>query len=184
MATFRNADQDAIDLIEQLIGRHHADLQAAGVTVGALFAFAPTDKETGEPKGPALKKYGMPAVASVRVVNQKDRVAGLPDAQILVDGEAWKDWSEDRQAAVIDRQLLHLEVKRDEDGQVKLDDCFRPKLKLRPPDWLVSGFETIARRHGEASLEVMEARSLADEWGNLLFDFAPDAFAAEPDLPT
>lgn len=172
MATYRQADPEVSAIIKELMAAHHPQLQECGVRVGALFAYATPDCQTGEPSGPALKKYGLPAVASVRVVSQRDRIGGLPDAQILIDGDAWSDWSDECKRAVIDRQLQHLEVNRDEDGAVKLDDCNRPRLKIRPPDWLVSGFETIARRHGEASLEVQEARKLADEWGNLLFDFA------------
>ena len=134
MATYRKADPDAFAVIEELMAANHPELDEVKVRVGALFAYAPTDEETGEPKAPAIKKYGMPTVATVRVVSQKDRVAGLPDAQILLDGEAWEhEWTDERKRAVIDRELLHLEVSRDEDGVVKLDDCNRPRLKLRPP---------------------------------------------------
>lgn len=174
MATYRQADAEARGLIADLICQYHGSLAECDVRVGCLLAFAPSDPETGEVKDtPALKKYGLPTLATVRIVSQRDRVAGLPDAQIVVDGELWeREWSDERKRAVLDRQLQHLEVQMDDDGNVKIDDCSRPKLRIVPPDYLISGFIRIAERHGEASLEVQEARQLAKVHGQLLFDFA------------
>ena len=170
MATYRKADLLAFELIKELIAAHHPELEEAGVRVGCLFAFAPTDEKTGEPKGPALKHHGNPAAALVKIVSHKDRVAGMPDAVICVDGLAWeKDWNEQRRRAVLDHELTHLEVARDEDGAIKLDDCHRPRLKMRPDDWALTGFESIAKRYKEAAIEVETARSLADRYGQLLF---------------
>lgn len=71
--------------------------------------------------------------------------------------------------ALVDRQLHAIDVQFEEEGAVKLDDCFRPKLKIKVPDFLVSGYVAIAQRYGEDSQEVREARSLAREHGRLLF---------------
>lgn len=170
MATYRLADPEVSELIKRLIGKHHRDLAEAGVRVGARLAFATVDENTGEPKGPALKHHGYPAGAIVRIVSHRDRVAGMPDAMIDLDGEAWEnDWDDDRKAAVIDHELTHLEVQYDEDGAVKLDDCHRPKLKMRLHDWELGGFAEIAKRYKEAALEVEGARKMADKYGQMLF---------------
>lgn len=174
MAIYRNADSQAHDLIHELIDEYHGSLKDCAVRVGALFAFAPRDEETGEPKGDALKKYGLPASATVRIVSQRDRIAGLPDCQILIDGEAWeKEWSDEHKKAVLDQQLQYLEVQFDEEGGVKLDACCRPRLRIIPPDYLISGFRMIAERHGDESVEVKEARKVQKVYGQLLFDFEP-----------
>ena len=176
MATYRKADGEVSAIIAELMQDYHSDLVEAGVRVGARFAFAAVDCKTGEPKGPALKKFGVACAAQVRVVSQKDRVAGLPDCIIDIDGEAWeKDWSADRQRAVLDHELEHIEIARDQDGAVKLDDCNRPKLKLKPDDYCINGFEVIAKRWGDSASEVESARRVADEYGQLLFGFMAKA---------
>lgn len=174
MATYRNADGQAHDLIRELIEAYHGSLKDTGVRIGALFAFAPRDEETGEPTTAAIKKYGLPACSMVRIVSQRDRIAGLPDAQIILDGEAWeREWSDEHKRAVIDRCLQYIEVQLDEEGGVKLDDCNRPRLRIIPPDYLISGFRVIAERHGDESVEVKEARKVQKVYGQLLFDFEP-----------
>lgn len=170
MATYRKADSDALALIKELIGDNHPELVEAGVKVGARFAYAPRDDNTGEPKGPALKHHGYEAAAIVKIVSQKDRVMGFPDAVIDIDGLAWEqDWSDERKRAVLDHELTHLEVKRDDEGNIQLDDCHRPKLKMRLHDWQLGGFESIAQRHKEQAIEVEAARAMADKYGQLLF---------------
>ena len=176
MATYRKADEEVSAIIAELMEDYHSDLVEAGVRVGARFAFAAVDCKTGEAKGAALKKFGVACAAQVRVVSQKDRVSGLPDAIIDIDGEAWeKDWSADRRRAVLDHELTHVEIVRDEEGVIKLDDCCRPRLKLRPDDWCINGFEVIAKRWGESAIEVESARKIADEYGQLLFSFMAKA---------
>jgi len=169
MPTYRRADAETLATIEELIDEYHGVLKDCAVRVGALFAFAPRDEETGEPKNPAIKKYGLPAVATVRIVSQRDRVSGLADAMVVLDGDAWRGWSDAHQRAVIDRQLQHIEVQIDDDGNVKTDDCNRPKLRIVPPDYLISGFRLIAERYGDDSLERQEARMALKVYGESVF---------------
>lgn len=170
MATYRKADSDVFALIKELIADNHPELDEAGVKVGARFAYAPRDDNTGEPKGAALKHHGYEAAAIVKIVSQKDRVMGFPDAVIDIDGMAWEQgWSDERKRGVLDHELTHLEVKRDDEGGILLDDCNRPKLKIRLHDWELGGFESIARRYKEQALEVEAARAMADKYGQLLF---------------
>jgi hypothetical protein len=172
MATYRMADQDVLDMIEELIHKYHYNLHECRVRVGARLAFAAVNEKTGEPKGPAIKHQGYPGAAVVRIVSHKDRVAGMPDAIIDIDGEAWEnDWSEERQRAILDHELYHLEVQTDDEGNVKLDDCHRPKLRLKPHDWQLGGFADIAQRHKEAAIEVEAMRQTIHKHGQLLLPF-------------
>jgi len=163
MPNFRQADKQAFTLVESLIEDHYEELRDAEVKIGILFAY-PTSGA-----GPCLKNAGHAVAAKVRVVSHKDRVAGLEDAQILVDGNAWEGWSEERRAAVLDGRLCALEVLKDDEGVVLEDDCSRPRLKVKPHDFVLEGFAEIAERYGEESLEVSTARAITDEFGQMLF---------------
>lgn len=152
MATYRMAD-NLKPLIASCMEKYHPALNEAGVRVGARYAHAPRDEESGEPKGPALKLHGYPCLATVKIVSHKDRVAGLPDAIIDVDGDRWDDLSDAQQRALIDHELTRLELALDEEGKPKLDDCHRPKLKMRQHDHEVGVFNDVVRRHGPAAPE-------------------------------
>lgn len=169
MPTYRNAEKEVGSYLKNALGKFHHRLKEHGVTVGVLFAHAPRDKESGEPKGPALKHEGYPAAAVIKINNQKDRVEGKTDATIVVDGDKWADWSDEYRTALIDHELTHLELDLDDDKAVKLDDCNRPKLKMRLHDWQIGGFEEVARRHGDDSPEKKQTKALHDKHGQLLF---------------
>ncbi len=155
MPAFRTADREANDLIPALIDEFCSDLKEAGVRVGCRFAF-PTGHAIH-----ALKHQGWPAAALVRIVQQKDRVSGMPDAMIDVDGAAWLDWDEDRRRATLHHELHHLLVVRDrKTGRIKTDDCHRPKLRLRPHDFQLGGFFTIIDRYGISAIEASAATDL------------------------
>jgi hypothetical protein len=153
MSIYRQAPAEVVALVQEVLSSLRKDLVEVGVTLGCRFAHAPRNETTNEPKGPALKHHGYPAAAVIRVVSQKDRVAGLPDALIDFDGDRYDDFSEEEKRALIDHELTHLELLRDEEGQPKLDDCFRPRLRLRPHDAEIGVFYDVVERHGPAALE-------------------------------
>lgn len=162
---YTNASPDALQHIEKIRKKHYDYLD--GVTVGGLFI----QDEDGVP---CLKHQGYPAAAVCRIVPGRDRAAGLPDAQIIIDVEVWKSYDAKRKAGLIDHELYHIEpvVK---DGQQKYDAQDRPKLKIRKHDYQFGWFDEIAKRHGEASLEVSQAKLLVEMSGQLYFDFAKAA---------
>lgn len=153
MATFRVAEAEWVDLLAEVMRKHHPDLVEAGVTVGLLFAHAPRGEATGEPKGPALKRGGAAVLSLVKVNSQRDRVEGKPDATITLDGDRWADEPRASQEAILDRDLEALLLVRNEDGGIETDDCFRPKLKLREPDFRLEGYWSIVERHGKDAVE-------------------------------
>jgi len=149
------------------------DLKAAGVRVTPLFAHAARNDD-GEPKGPAIVVGGMAAAVTVKVVPQRDRVAGLDDVLLIVDGDSWPEMSAEDRLAVIDHGLQQIELVIDPDsdqGAPLLDDCNRPKLRKRRPDFAVAGYASVVSRHG---LRAPEAKAL-ESAGRLVREWAPAA---------
>lgn len=147
MATFYVvAPEEVKALAEGVIRRWHERLNRAGVSIGYLFAHADRDA-SGQPKGPALKVHGYPAAALVKIVTLRDRVAGLPDALCVIDGDQWPDWTAERRQAVLDHELTHLHPTGD------TDDANRPKLEMRLHDIQIGGFLEVIQRHEEEALE-------------------------------
>jgi putative metallopeptidase len=147
----------------EVLHQHHGDLESAGVTLNILFAYQ-YDKD-GEAL-PAMKVRGHQALAKISITSLPDRVRGLPDAKLVFDREfGWVRLSDSRRQALIDHELTHLMLVFDAEGDLKLDDCNRPKLKLRHHDWELTGFDAVAKRHGEAAVEIHEIIRWQEEYG-------------------
>lgn len=163
MATYTQAGPEVRTRLMSLAASYHRELIEAEVTFSVLMAAAQRDDRTGEPKGPALTRAGgWPALAKVRIVSLRDRVAGVADVQILLDGDQWDEHSPERQDAILDHELEHIEVQRDDDGHIKSDDCGRPKLRIKLHDFELGGFDVIIERHQEHAVELESARQLLE----------------------
>lgn len=147
---------------------HHGHLIRAGVTVGVLTAHAPTDDE-GNPKGAALKLHGVRCAATIKVTTQEQRVKGFEDAIIKVDGDRWDTFSPERQEAIIDHELTHLNPTGD------TDDCGRPKIKTRSHDVDLGGFTAIVERHGRNAVEAEILDYANHLWQQKLLPFGETA---------
>ena len=163
MATYRPGNPESMQIINRLIKNKFSDLREANVEVGCLFAYA-SENSTAPP----LSMNGWPAVAKVRVCSQKDRVAGMPDAQIMVDGEQWKNLRDRQKEALMAHELEHLEVQRGEGGTIKEDDCGRPKLKLKLHDFQIGVFKKNIEEYGEDSLDHAQLSPVAEYIQKLL----------------
>ena len=137
---------------------------------------------------PAMLAKGIRILAKIKANSEADRVAGAPDATITLDAAHWKEMAEDevdgyRQAfALLDHELYHLEVRREKDSKrILTDDAGRPKFRMRPHDWEITGFRAVAERNKQHAAEVIVARRFRDEYGNLLFSFGEE-FAVQRDL--
>ena len=170
MTTYSNATNDAATLLSELMQAHYPKLVEVELRVGLLFACATRDKN-GEPKGPAVKHNGWPAAATVRIVNHKDRVAGLPDVQIVVDGDKWSEWEEKTQRATLHHELEHIELQYDQEGNLKTDDCFRPKVKLRPHDFQLGWFHNIIEKYERHAFEAQALFEAAKQWHQQMFQW-------------
>jgi hypothetical protein len=171
--TYEQAIEPAAGILAEVIQRWHRNLSDADVTIDLLAAHAPENAGAEEADQiPALTRGGYAVAAYTRVVALRDRTAGLGDAQIIYDGDAWRHWSPETRLAVLDHELEHLELVRDSEGEVKQDDLGRPRLRIKPHDHQHGWFDAVAQRHGAASLEVQQAQRLMDERGQLYFAFA------------
>lgn len=142
----------------------HKPLVDAKVKFDFVFAFAKVG-EAGERLGWAIKRRGVRALGYARIVDLKDRALGHGDAEITLDGDYWGEIGADKQRALLDHELHHIELKTDKFGSLVLDDLKRPILRTRPHDYEFGWFTVIAERHGEASNERIQARTILDKDG-------------------
>lgn len=167
MPTYQKADEEVEEIAKGILERFesHAPLVEAEVKFDFIFAF-PTLNDEGEPTGDAIKKNGVKALGLCRIINLKDRTMGRGDVEILIDHPWWEDATDEQREALLDHELHHASVKL-KNGVVQRDDLQRPLIKLRKHDIEIGWFDIIALRHGAASLERTQAKSLADEVGQL-----------------
>ncbi|WP_435005127.1 putative metallopeptidase [Tundrisphaera lichenicola] len=180
MATYGFASKDVQAMIDGLISDNHPDLVETAARVEALFAY-PVRNKYGAEKSPAVSQFGVGCLGKVKVNSEADRVEGKPDATITIDQPAWEKLETPERKALIDRFLYALVVRKKK-GEILTDDQGRPKLKVRKPDWLLSGYRAMAERHKEHAAEVIQARQFRDDFGQLLFGFA-EGGAIQEQLP-
>ncbi len=173
MPIYTKAPKEVRERCDRIMEQYHGDLRDHGVTIDLLFAAAVTD-DNGDAIGPALKLHGYQAAAVVKVNAYKLRVLGHSDAEITIDGDRWDEWSDEEKDSLIDHELEHLELKYDGDGLLQRDDLDRPKLRLRLHDHQFGWFDSIARRHGKASVEVQQYEAFKQSHRQLWIKFEDD----------
>lgn len=160
--TYELAADETLERVDRMIERYHPDLKAVGLMIEVLMA---RNDETN-----AIKSGGYPALACIKINDIKARVAGRKDAVMMIDGDAYDDMSPEQRDALIDHEITHLLPVRDEGGIAwEFDDHHRPKLRIRHHDRQYGWFDDCARRHGENSIEAMQARRFytTEEGGQL-----------------
>lgn len=156
----RETDREWVDMLNAVTKQYQPHLVEAGVTVCLLQAHARVNERTGIPKGPALKLHGYPCMATIKINSENARIEGAADCTLVIDGDRFFDLEEAEQIATFDHELEHLIVAKDKYGQVKLDNCNRPKLKMKPHDIVIGGFNSIVDRHGINALESQQYRDI------------------------
>lgn len=174
--TYTKADNDVMEIMRDALNQWHDDLLGADVRIGVVMV-RPACDEMGVPTGPALKLAGAAATACVKRVSAKDRVLKPYDAEIQIDETRWDGLSDQQRLALMDHELTHIELVMDE-GAIATDDDGRPKLKMKSYDWVLTGFEQVVRRHGEAALEHPAAKKVWTLCEQACFDF--DKVSATP----
>lgn len=164
--TFEDCTQDVLDIAAKLMSRFYRDLIEADVSIRYLFASNP------DAIGGCLKFHGYPAAAIVKVNSLKDRVEGKTDCTITIDREWWTSHDELECTALIDHELFHILIAHDDDGQLIVDDASRPKVKLRPHDFEIGGFDEIAKRHGPHAEEVKYVLGVVGHWEQMELKFS------------
>jgi len=155
MATYEVCPPEVRALLGELVDTHFEEIAKAELTIDLLFAYADKDKY-GMRKGPALSKRGHECAAIVSKTPVKDRIRGLRDVLILIDGDHWPDWTLEQRRALLHHELTHIDIERI-DGEVKHDSAGRPVVAMRPHDFEVGGFHEVIDIYGIAA---MEARML------------------------
>jgi len=189
MSTFQRCDESVNQMAEEILKQFetHEPLLAAGVKIDFVFAYAPTD-EQGCPVGDALKLHGRAADGICRILPLKQRALGRGDAEISLDGDRWRDYSDAERRSLLDHELHHLSV-RLEKGMPAKDDLGRPKLRMRKHDVEFGWFAVIAARHGVESGERRQAKQVMEQYGQYFWpELAPVSPNAVPlktlvDLP-
>lgn len=157
---FTLATEATKDLCQQLIEKFHIDLDSSGVKVDIVMAFRDPDGEE-----PAMKKDGHRILGKASLIGLKDRVKGMGDCEILLDGDAWDNFTPELKAAILDHELEHFEAKRDKKGEFVYDDLSRITLKIRAHDRQFGWFDSIAQRHRANSMEIQQLQKLFTEGG-------------------
>jgi hypothetical protein len=150
--TYTKDDGAAATVADRLLKLFYRDLEEAEVTIEILHASG------------GLKHHGYAAAATVKINSLKDRAAGLADCRIILDGDGWEKWDTKRRQAVLDHELFHLEVQRDQEDEIKSDDLGRPKLRLKLHDHQLGIFEEIILRNKEHSID---AQVIAKSWAKV-----------------
>ena len=161
MATYQLANHEVSEKVQEVMELYHPELDDADVKVDVLLAYGPRNVN-GDLTGPALRHNGCRCLAKTRILGLRDRVAGRGDAEILLDGDQIDEWGDRELEAIIDHELTHLELVVDGHGAVRRDDIERPRLKMRRHDHEFGWFDCVARRYGEAAVEVQQARQLLE----------------------
>ncbi len=109
-----------------------------------------------------LKHHGAFADAVVRLIPCKERLHNAHDVEITIDKFAWDGANTLRKKALLDHELTHVAVKLSKkDNEPMVHDDGRPMLRLLPDDYSITGFYSIADRHGVFSGEVASVSAIA-----------------------
>lgn len=178
--TYERANKAIEAMVQHALEKYHHDLHKEGVTVDCTIV----RKVADEMDVHAMKRSGYPIDAKVGVTSLQDRARGIADAKLMVDGYEWNKATDRQRLALIDHELEHLDLapvkptkKEPNLTGNKRDDLGRPVLKVRPHDWQLAGFKTVAERHGEHSHEAMQFRAFRTEYAQLNFFGPPDVLA-------
>jgi hypothetical protein len=169
---YERAPKNVSAMLAAIVKEHHPGLHDAKVKFDVVFCYAERDGNN-QPKNYALKHRGKRCLGVATILPLIDRVMGRADAQVKIDADWWaKDTTTDEQRnALLDHEVSHFQVKKDEVDAPMVDDLGRPRLEMREHDWQISGFKDVAVRWGAASPEVAEARELQELAGQILFQF-------------
>ena len=159
MASYVKADDELIQHLNHVMQQYHPHLVDVELKVDFLLALR------GENDEYALTAHGYGALATIRKTNLKDRVKGLGDCELVIDGDHYDEWSERELHALLDHELTHLELTVDKKtGRTKRADHNRPMISMRLHDRQMGWFDSVAKRWGVDSAEVQQMTELAQDW--------------------
>lgn len=164
MASFKKCPAEVHELASEILCEfsNHKPLLDAKVKFDFVFAFASRD-EAGQKTGSALTLHGAPALGIAKKTSLKDRALGRGDCEVALDGDWWAEAPDEQKKALLDHELYHFLVVIDEKTVIKKDTCGRPCIEIRQHDFQFGWFKEIAQRHGEHSMERIQAKQILEE---------------------
>jgi hypothetical protein len=172
MPTYQPCPDDVKAIAAELLNEFetHHPLRDAKPKIDLVFAYASLDSN-GETKNGAvaISFRGHRALGLCRATSLLERAKGNGDAEIILDGDWWKNADREEQRALLDHELHHLAVQFDRHGHLKKDDLDRPVLAMRKHDVEFGWFTVVAARHGEHSVERRQAKLIFDDHGQYLW---------------
>jgi hypothetical protein len=162
MATYAVADRETVEMLERVVRDYHPHFAEHGITFKILLAYAPKDERTGQPRGAAIRgPAGGRLDARADPYSLENRVAGLPDAKIKLDGDRFKEWTARQVEARLSHAVSQLEIRSDEEGYAETDDCGRPKLKRSEASVIVLAYRGVMQAFGDDAPEAEAIREAA-----------------------
>ncbi len=107
MPVYQKANKETLAVVSKTMGQFYGGLRDADVQVQTLMAY-PNRDDNGDPTGPAIVVNGSPAVACIKILNLKQRVARGFDVELTLDGDQWTEKSDEERTAIADHELRHL----------------------------------------------------------------------------
>lgn len=134
MSDFWPVGKEITDLAGELIGKYHPEIATAN------FAFLYKDKASA-----SEIESGQVGV-SKKVSGMWHTLTGEKDFVVVITYDLWNELSTVEQTAMLDSALESCVVKKDKDGEDKLDDDGNPEWALKPHD--IVGHSAIIARYG------------------------------------
>ena len=152
--TFEPADDEARATFDVVLSDHFSVLAALHPPLRFDLLFA-TDRDRDDNPVPALKKHGHHVAAYIKRVPDDEKAKGsdAPDLRIVIDKLQWDDLGEREREALLHHETSHVEPKRDKHGVIRLDRYGRVAVRLRPDDWMLTGFRQTVAIFGQDALE-------------------------------
>lgn len=148
-----------VELVKNVMATYHPELAVLAPVVAVMFV-----RKLDEDDNPyhALKHHGAAAAAVIKAVSTKKRVLVDFDLELDLDGMTWDAIKHEERIALIDHELNHVVIIRDTHNAPKQDDLGNYKYRLRPDDYVLTGFFAVAERHGDSAIEAQAVKRIND----------------------
>lgn len=164
MKEYRKVEKGEIwDLFQKVLSQSKFDQLRQYEVRFALIGIKVVESENSTAVEYAIPVKGnLPAAAQVKVCSQKERALAPYDVVIEFDEEMVDSFSERTREALFEHQLTHLELVFDKDGLCSTIDG-RPKLKVIPDDFAITGFRAIIAKYGFDSPELISINGVFEQ---------------------
>lgn len=123
-------------IMEEMVAKYHPHLASAKIAMAWRFDMKP-DAD------------GRLVLGTAKKASDLDRELHQYDFVIVLNADMWNraEFTQDMKVALVDHELCHCEVQKDENGEEKLDTSGRPVWRMRGHD--IEEFTEIVGRHGQ-----------------------------------